>query len=439
MFKQFLFVEMERGDISKAFEGLAAGEFTASDGRKVAFKKDDLPTYVENTLRALESTKDSNGEVIGLPIDGKGHDHGDAAGWIVMVQLSAAGDKILFTPRWTDLGKELIGNDIQRYFSPSVDPANKVILGGSLTNWPATRLESGEILLKPVELSQALFALADESLDEQSMKVRKALGQGYGGPDGWDIYAVEVFSGYVIAWYEDELYRINYTEAEDGGINFQPMAEWKKVKQVYVETMMRTLSDFTNRVFSGLFRKPVEEPATPRESEPNPDIGEDDMTDLTVTELVAQLSGTPEGQAELARMAQAQAAELVEAEKRKAHVAEFAARAVGGSDTAPRGLPVVKDEIEKFLLALTEQSPELAKQAEDIFEKTLKDGLVDFAEKGHSRTNNKNPLPEWAAKELRKWVDAGNEIAEFFAINNDVPELGKAEDYNLSEFEKKGA
>lgn len=163
------------------------------------------------------------------------------------------------------------------------------------------------------------------------------------------------------------------------------------------------------------------------------------MTDLTVTELVAKLSASDEGKAELAKMAQAQAAELVEAEKRKAHVAEFATRAVSGSDAAPRGLPVTKDALEKFMLNLSEQAPELAKQAEDIFEKVLTDGLVDFAEKGHSRTNNKSALPEWAAKELKKWVEAGKEISEFFAINSDVPELGNADDYNLSEFVKKEA
>ena len=163
------------------------------------------------------------------------------------------------------------------------------------------------------------------------------------------------------------------------------------------------------------------------------------MTDLTATELVAQLQKTPEGKAELARMAQAQAAELVEAEMRKAHVAEFATRAVGGSDTAPRGLPVTKAEIEKFMLDLNEQSPELAKQAEDIFDKVLLEGLVDFSEKGHGRTNNKSKLPDWAAAELKKWVEAGKDVAEFFQINSDIPELGSADDYNLSEFTKQEA
>jgi hypothetical protein len=37
-----------------------------------------------------------------------------------------------------------------------VDTENKIILGGSLTNWPASRNAKGQILLRPVELSQSI-------------------------------------------------------------------------------------------------------------------------------------------------------------------------------------------------------------------------------------------------------------------------------------------
>jgi hypothetical protein len=37
-----------------------------------------------------------------------------------------------------------------------VDTENKTILGGSLTNWPASRNAKGQILLRPVELSQSI-------------------------------------------------------------------------------------------------------------------------------------------------------------------------------------------------------------------------------------------------------------------------------------------
>ena len=162
MQKNFIFSELSRGEPSRQFDGMASGTFTSMEGRTVEFKSKDLPQYVANTQKALESTRGENGDIVGLPIDGRNHDHGDAAGWIVAVELSEDGERILFTPRWTDFGCNLIENDIQRFFSPTVDSANKVIMGGSLTNWPATRNEAGEILLRPIELSVGMFSVENE-------------------------------------------------------------------------------------------------------------------------------------------------------------------------------------------------------------------------------------------------------------------------------------
>jgi hypothetical protein len=89
--------------------------------------------------------------VVGLPIDSKNHDKGNAAGWIIKAEL--IGDVIRFTPVWTALGIELIGENLQRFFSPTVDMTNKTVTGGSLTNWPATR-SKGKNLLKPIELAE---------------------------------------------------------------------------------------------------------------------------------------------------------------------------------------------------------------------------------------------------------------------------------------------
>ena len=41
-----------------------------------------------------------------------------------------------------------------RFFSSTIDLGRMTILGGSLTNWPATRdVKSGRTLLRPIELS----------------------------------------------------------------------------------------------------------------------------------------------------------------------------------------------------------------------------------------------------------------------------------------------
>jgi hypothetical protein len=152
--KDFLFIDLAQGDIDRPFDGMAHGQFRDMYGRQIAIGKADLREYVTNTLENLSATKTEAGELVGLPIDARGHDKGDSAGWIKMVSLSDSGDVVRFTPQWTDIGRDLIGSNVRRFFSPTLDLENKVILGGSLTNWPATRNEKGKILLRPIEMSE---------------------------------------------------------------------------------------------------------------------------------------------------------------------------------------------------------------------------------------------------------------------------------------------
>lgn len=137
----------------RAFDGLASGKFTDMHSREFEFKASEFPEYLRNTLAAIEATRAESGELVGLPIDANNHDKGDGAGWIVGASLE--GGKLRFLPRWTEIGRELISKGIRRFFSATVDITNKVILGGTLTNWPATRNKSGHILLRPVELSKS--------------------------------------------------------------------------------------------------------------------------------------------------------------------------------------------------------------------------------------------------------------------------------------------
>lgn len=160
--KSFLFIDLaqqidEEGGDPKPFDGMAAGTFTDMWGREIEFKREEMATYALNTAYALESTKDSAGNIVGFPIDAMNHDNGAAAGWIVGVAVDETGGKLRFTPRWNAKGRELIGSDTMRFFSPTVDMKSKTVIGGSLTNWPATRTEANQILLKPVELSEQMF------------------------------------------------------------------------------------------------------------------------------------------------------------------------------------------------------------------------------------------------------------------------------------------
>src|SRR6185295_2157091 len=152
----------------KPFEALRAGTFTDMLGRTATVTEDFLQRLVENTRRAIEATKSDSGEILGLPIDTQKHDHGDAAGWIVGIELN---DGVLkLTPRWTELGVEKIKKGIKKLFSASLNMADAVLLGGSLTNWPAVKG------LKPVELSEGglvQFMLDDESYGDAQRRVRQ--------------------------------------------------------------------------------------------------------------------------------------------------------------------------------------------------------------------------------------------------------------------------
>jgi len=163
----FLFAELSG---TKPFDGMASGKFTDFSGRSVEIKAEDLPAIVEKTKLAIASTVTEGGEVVGLPIDEDGHNHKGGAGWIVDVEMDAGGKKIRFVPKWTEIGMRLIKENIRRFFSVSVDLANKVVLGGSLTNWPATRNADGQILLRPIELSTELFRLEEKNMDTNFVK-----------------------------------------------------------------------------------------------------------------------------------------------------------------------------------------------------------------------------------------------------------------------------
>lgn len=142
-------------DYIRKMDGMAAGTFVSMWGDEITFLPEELQEYVRNTKRILSSTKDSNGAVVGLPIDQDAHDHIGGAGWIIDLEVDDTRGVILFTVNWTEIGLELISKNIRRFFSPSVDIVNKVILGGSLTNYPASRNAKGQIMLRPIELSQS--------------------------------------------------------------------------------------------------------------------------------------------------------------------------------------------------------------------------------------------------------------------------------------------
>jgi hypothetical protein len=453
----------------KPFDGMAVGEFTDMYGRRAKFKREEMPEYVANTKAILASTVDSSGEVVGLPIDTMNHDHREAAGWLVDVELGESKDVILFTPRWNDMGMGMITGDIARFFSPTVNLENKSIEGGSLTNWPATRDEkTGKILLRPIELSRQMYELTDESLPDRIQRIARAFRQTF--RDSYDAeysWPVDVFEGYVICEMGEKLYRVEFKETDEG-LEFAEFEKWVEVRRSYVEAAMRQFKKFV----SGLFKPESDVSNGGGDAPDQTETGviEMELTQEQLTEMIgktvsaamaAQAPRDPkaadlstlldlDGLSEEAKKqrkdelknqlaAIRKQAELeyrgemlrLEFENR---MTDLSQQLVSGSDKTPRGLRVPAEELKAHLTRL---DPEEAKWWAELLTNTAEKGFVEYAERGHARVlQGSQALPDSIKANLRSWLSvSGNTVEDFFKLN--AVELGSMADYNLAEFQPK--
>lgn len=465
--RNFLFTEMTAEVLTagREFDGLVPLDAVRDMyGHPVTIKQDELPTYLANTRAAIEATRSESGELVGLPIDAAGHDKGDGAGWIQGIEL-VGGNLLRLLPSWTEIGVELISKSIRRFFSPTVDTVNKVILGGSLTNWPASRNKKGHTLLRPIELSANLYTkdLADESLDEKTMNVRRAFYDAMATPDLAEPYICEVFDGYVIVRAGDALYRVDYTEGENG-IQFAARADWAEVKQAFVEAAWDTV-----RGWFGKLTRPAAKPAQSKEGVIEMEITLEKLQELITNTVKGLLPAQPAPQpdpakpalpADLASLFNIDGlSEAAKAERKKelktyldqvrlqadleyraelsrlqreTSVTELAQRVVGGTEDAPRGLRGVSvDELRSHLLKM---DPDEAKWWGELIESNVKDGLMTFDEIGHGRgVKHLRQVPADYIEALQNVINAGNSVAEFFNLTG----IGSPDEYDLSQFKAK--
>lgn len=408
---QIFYVELSAAALTagRAFDGVACGTFTDMHGRSVTISPEDLPAYVANTKAAIAATKGESGELAGLPIDARDHDKGDGAGWIV--DCEAAGEKLRFVPKWTELGLELVGKSIRRFFSATIDLANKVILGGTLTNWPATRAPNGRVLLRPIELSEG-------GLEEQIMAVRRAFYDAYSTPQEQPMVD-EVFPDYVIVESGGKKWKAAYTIGAGGEVTFAPQGEWVEVVETYVEARA--------------YKKPaVQEKETMAVN--LADLSEADRASLAkqvATELVAHPSAELAAViSETVNAARAQVIAEFTAQRdlmaRQTKVVELCQRLTNGTPEAPRALKNVDPaELGKRLLGLPADD---AAYFSGVLEGVVRDGLIEFTERGHSKRlqGGKVELPAEYANAL----DTGKlKIAD---LSNSVLGLGDLAQYDLS-------
>jgi len=398
------FVDLKVIDASKPFDGLAVGTFIDMYGRKVTFTPDDLDEYVKNTKDALEHTRTESGELVGLPIDAKDHENGDGAGWII--DIARTEDKLQFTPKWTNIGLDLIANNIRRFFSATVDIKNKVIAGGTLTNWPATRTK-GRIQLRPIELAnETLLAVNEEEYGTIDMLLSRLdalaeIAQNLVQP------AAKDFTASAVTLNENtEVFKMDMTKEE--------LAEF--VAGIVKETMTQT--------------PPVESADNPNaDPAPAPPVEFNLEAFLaeggTVTELENIIKEGIVAQYGVMQARAAKEAErLIKQARRENELRDLCAAYTGGSNEYKLGLDVEDEKLAEFMLGLSDK--QLAFFT-DLIQATLKNGLLDYSEVGHGKeTTGVTPLPaEYATK-----LDSKEMTVE--DLKNPVLGLGDITQYDLS-------
>jgi hypothetical protein len=381
----FLFFELQGLTVGKPFPGFAPGTFIDMMGREIELKADDLKDFITNTLAKIQEFKARN--MPGLPIDARKHDKGDAAGWITGAELGEVLDSkgtavpvIRILAEWTKLGTELIRDKIQTNFSPTVDLEGKAIVGGSLTNWPASVDENGVPLFTAVELSQGIHYL--QPADK---------------PKWYDRLLADLQSFINRAE--------NPTPPDNNLIGDEPMTTVTQEQPVM---------------------------ATPAELE-NPSGDNGQMVDLAQLAEALNLSTVNvDNVTQLAELVTEQVnlqwQRKLSDMQRENKFAELAQRVTGGTAAAPRGIPIEADDLKAELMKL---EPEQAKFWAGVLETTVKNGLNDFSEVGHGKqVTQKHEVPEHAVRMLKVAIKNGADLGQFF----DAAGLGNVDDYDLSKY-----
>jgi hypothetical protein len=116
---------------------IRVGTFTDMNKKTVTITHEDLDAFISNHAANMA------GQDVPVDVD---HRRQEAAGWIV--RLFRDGNVLRAVPRWNAHGARLVGDQMYRYISATINLAQKTIISVSLTNFPAVKN------LSPVALSE---------------------------------------------------------------------------------------------------------------------------------------------------------------------------------------------------------------------------------------------------------------------------------------------
>lgn len=471
--QDFLFAELAEG---KPVEVLRVGVFRDRNGREVEIAEEDLETFVANFEAGTAGQE--------VPLD-VNHEKQEAAGWVR--RLWREGSKLLAEVDWNELGQRLVGEQIYRYLSATIDLSRKVIKSISLVNFPAVKG------LQPVELGEGVYGLqAEPGLIERIVEaVRAVFEKEEAGQaefvirkEGSEIVLYSSDSSKVLGRFPfgaDEEYateeeareaarkreqQIQYFKHTKGGEMEGDWAELQGNIQNIVDAWRRWAGSHTACVRELRGKPGITDPEAlcawlhkqaegkwPAEgSEYSPSLAELETLAEVMESIIADLESKEDKQmtdeekaalreelreeilAEMAKEEQTVAelreqireeleVELTEQFERQQELIKFAEEICSGEAALSSSV----DEVVELLKALPEEQ---LKPAQDL----LKAKVVDLGERGSSRDGGGEKLPAEFAQELRKWLAAKQSVAEFFELN--AAELGEMEQYNLTEFKE---
>lgn len=402
--------QLHRG---KPFAGLALGLFRDMYGNEVDLRELDLSIIVRNTLAAIGYSQSKN--MPGLPIDARGHDKMDAAGWIVSAEAGQVTDSegvtlgaVILTADWTVVGQDLIGKRILTNFSPTVEiEPTPVIRGGSLTNWPASVDKAGNPLFNALELSQGSTVSEETNMPQDEVV--------------------------------QELDEVIAPATEPTQALPQAPAQ-ADLAQLVAAEVAKALANLSKPAAQPA--KPAKPPAKPAKADPEAVAAAADEGANRVETIAALLGLTGDAVTDFQQSHLDSLAKIYEErakirwERRLAQIqrdnaiTELSAKLVGGTASSPRGLPADEEQLVANLSALP--GPQYA-YFSDLLTQIVERGLVDFSELGHGRRRRgTEQLPEIYAAALRRGELTVSDLSGPVLAQD----LGDIARYDLTEFER---
>lgn len=371
-------------------------------GLDVTVSDADLEGYAANSNAALGS-KNIPAE-IGHPQD----PGAPAAAWYKSFSVKAVnGVKwVCAQIELSALGARSLADQLYKYFSASLDLEAKQIIGGGFVNRPAVsgQLPVGSLseYLRPRgEVRQ--MALDQTMLDDMATgieKLIKKMGTGMAA-DPNDQSALDAIRSGLTQLYATLKGQGAATNADTTG----------------------TAGGGASGGSPGGGTKPGMAQGVMTEAELTARLAQ--VRDEERTRMLAQQK---EHERQLAEARDDERKRVLAEQSRKSEIVSLAAELT----TGPKAFWHKPAELEELLGKLTDDDRKLIAP---LLKELRTKGFVDLAEHGHSGNGaGGKELPKYAKPLLVAWLAKKETIETFFSMN---PELGKAEEYNLAEFQTK--